>query len=87
MPRTSPISRVFVLEFEQAIFQVAADFQRVLLDALFVDHFERGEALRHADGLPPKVLKWMRLVITSEISARGSKRRKRGCRCRCPWPW
>ena len=26
-----------------------ADFQGVLLDVFFVDHFQRGQALRHAD--------------------------------------
>ena len=40
---------VLVLQVVERVLQMRADFERVLLDVLFVDDFERRQALRHAD--------------------------------------
>ena len=49
MPRTSPISGCLSCSSQQPLLQMRADFQRVLLDVLLVDHFQRRQALGHAD--------------------------------------
>ena len=70
MPRTSPISGCRSCKSSSRFFRWPPDLQGVALNVLGVDDFQRRQSLRHAIGLPPKVLKWRRFFIMAAISGR-----------------